>query len=543
MNHTDRPPEPRATWRRDLGRIVVILVLAVGVRTWMVANTTVPSRDCIVFVRYALNLESPPDDLGSRIDVVRKEEHPPGYPAAILVMSWLVRSQWGDAATAISAESMGLSAQLVSAVSGVLLAIPFYLVVRRVFDSNTAFAAVAIYEVLPVFVEVTSDGISDGLFLWTAVSALWFAVRALESSSLRCAGLYGAGAGACCGLGYLVRPDGLIVAAAIGLTFAGVLGRRLFSRHSWRFPLGAGIALVLGTAGVAGPYMCLIGGLTNKPAGKGLSDTIQGGEPDKAYFDRSNSLRPVNLPIAAWWDPVAYEDQTKSIWAAKSLFNEYLKAAHYAVPWFALVGLAALWRRWSDARVVLLLAFAGVHACVLYLLAWKIGYVSQRHTLPEVLVTCVFAAASFPVLGASGVRWWRRGTPWSWGAVWAVVLIAAALPRDFRSLHSERAGHKAAGKWLATQDRAIEVVDPFGWAEWYAGRTLRTIPNPDPRKGLYVYAVFEPNSPSPHSRLGWYDTAKQLKEQPDSEPVFEYPPGVPKEKVKVAVYKCQPLKP
>src|SRR5262245_48401216 len=542
MNPTDRPSESRTTWRGALARIAVILFLAIGVRAWMIANTTVPSRDCIVFVRYALNLESPPDDLG-RINVIRKEEHPPGYPAAILGMSWLVRSAWGDPATAISAESMGLSAQLVSAVSGVLLAIPFYLLVRRVFDSNTAFAAVAIYEVLPVFVEVTSDGISDGLFLLTAVCALWFTVRALETTSRCVAGICGAGAGVCCGLGYLVRPDGLIVAAAIGLTFAGVLVRRLRSRSSRQLPLFAGIGLVFAVACVGGPYMALIGGLTNKPAGKGLSDTIQGGEPDKAYFDRSSSSRPVNLPLGPRWDPVAHGDQSKPIWAAKSLFNEYLKAAHYAVPAFALTGLLALWRRWGDPRIVLLLAFAGVHACVLYLLAWKIGYVSQRHTLPEVLVTCVFAAASFPVLGANGARWSRRGTEWRWGAVWAVLLIAAALPRDFRSLHSERAGDKAAGKWLAEQDATIQVVDPFGWTEWYAGRTLRTIPDPDPRMGPFVFAVFTPNSPSPHSRLAWYDTAKQLKDQPGSVAVFEYPPGAPKDKVKVAVYKCPPLKP
>jgi Dolichyl-phosphate-mannose-protein mannosyltransferase len=542
MNHSELRPSRRP----DLWRLGLVLLLAAGVRTWMVANTTVPSRDCIVFVRYALRLEEPPEGVDGPLGVVRTEEHPPGYPVAILLISHLV----GRPSTAESlVEAMALSAQLVSAISGVLLAIPFYFMTRRVFDRNTAFAAAAIYVVLPVFVEVTSDGISDGLFLLTAVSALWFAVRALDTDRSRCAAAYGAGSGACCGLAYLIRPDGLIVAAAIGLTFAGVLFRRI--RHGqWQLPLAAGIGLIVALAVIAGPYMALIGGLTNKPAGKGLSETLQGGTPNEAYFERRNSLRPVNLPLAAWWDPVASGGDSKLAWAARSLFNEYLKAAHYAVPIFGLIGLIALRRRLTDARVALLVVFAAVHAAVLFLLAWKIGYVSQRHTLPEVLVTCVFAAASFPVLGASGVRWWRCGTAWKWGAVWAVILIAAALARDFRSLHSERAGHKAAGQWLAKESKKLvatgerfEVVDPFGWADWYAGRTLRTVPNPDPGKGPFVYAVFEPNSPSPHSRLELYEVARKLKDQPGSEPVFRYPENAPPDQVKVAVYKCPPLKP
>src|SRR5262249_44517052 len=315
-----------------------------------------------------------------------------------------------------------------------LLALPFYFMTRRVFDRNTAFAAAALYVILPVYVEVTSDGISDGLFLLTAVAALWFAVRALDADGSRCAAVYGAGAGVCCGLGYLTRPDGLIVAAAIGLTFAGVVFRRA-RRGPWRIPFAAGITLTAALAVIAGPYMALIGGLTNKPAGKGLSETLQGGTPNEAYFDRRNSLRPVNLPLAAWWDPVVSGDESKPVWAARSLFKEYLKAAHYVVPVFGLIGLVALRQRLMDARVALVVVFAGVHAAVLFLPAWKIGYVSQRHALPEVLVTCVFAAASFPVLGARGARWSRRGTPWRWGSTWAVILIAAALPRDFRSLH------------------------------------------------------------------------------------------------------------
>ena len=44
---------------------------------------------------------------------------------------------------------MALSAQLVSALAGVLLAVPFYFLTRRVLDANTAFAAGLLFAPCP----------------------------------------------------------------------------------------------------------------------------------------------------------------------------------------------------------------------------------------------------------------------------------------------------------------------------------------------------------------------------------------------------------
>ena len=107
--------------------------------------------------------------------------------------------------------------------------------------------------------------------------------------------------------------------------------------------------------------------------------------------------------------------------------------------------------------------------------------------------------------------------------------IARALVKAVR-------GHKAAGLWMKDHvEPDWQIVDPFGWAEWYTGRTLRAIPNPDLTKGPGVYVVYEPNAKSPHSRLGWYETAKSLH---DPKKVFyRFPEGVPDDEIKVAVYK------
>ena len=308
-------PEPATSRPSDFSRLLVLLLLVAGLRTFTVWHTTVPSRDCIIFVRDGLRMESPPDGF-STLDVIRGVahppnmpgvEHPPGYPAAIIAISWLVRPYMGGVTT----ESMALSAQLVSAVSAVLLVIPLFLLTRRIFDRNIAFAAVVMFEVLPVFVDVSSDGISDSLWLLTSAWALWFAVRAVEQPHIRPALLFGLAAGAFCGLGYWIRPEAVVVALAAGLTCSGMVIRKL-AGGSWKPPFVVGIGLVIGTVAVMGPYCAIIGGLTHKKTGQGIVDTLQGHEPDPSYHQRPEGrLRGVNVPLAAWWIPRLKPAKTK----------------------------------------------------------------------------------------------------------------------------------------------------------------------------------------------------------------------------------------
>jgi hypothetical protein len=473
---------------------------------------------------------------------------------------------------------MALSAQVASALAGVLLTIPLYLLTRRILDRNSAFAATAVFGVLPGVVEVSSDGISDGLYWLTMVTALWFGVRAMRGASRAAARWNGFGAGVFCGLGYWIRPDAAGVALAIGLTLLGIVAALWARRHRSALgapPVGeripprfqAGLMLIAGFALVAVPYMVIIDGPSNKPTFKALFDRLRGREIDRTYFDRAACRPTVRLPLAAWWDATAFEGQSRPVWALKSLGNEYAKAAHYILPAFGLIGLFSLRRRLTDPRIVLLLAVAGLQAVILWLLAWAIGYVSQRHTMLIVLVTCVFAAAGFHYLAVLAIKAWQteavsrrtvrflaplagRGTgesfvramrgadPWFLVMIWVAIVMAVAVPRNFKSLHEERAGHKAAGLWMKENvSPDWQIVDPFGWAEWYTGRTLRAIPNPDPAKGPGVYAVFEPNAKSPHSRLGYYEMARDLKAR-NGEKVFQFPAGVPDDEIKVAVYRC-----
>jgi hypothetical protein len=533
----------------DVTRILILMLLVAGLRTFTVWNTTVPSRDCIIFVRDGLRMETPPDGF-TTLDVIRGVahapdmpgvEHPPGYPAAIIAMSWLVRPLMGGVTT----ESMALSAQLVSAVSAVLLVVPLFLLTRRLFDRNVALAAVAIFQVLPVYVDVSSDGISDSFWLLTAAWAICFAVRAVEQERIRPALLFGLVAGAFCGLGYWIRPEAGVVALAAGVTSAGLVLRRLHP-GTWKAPFVVGLGLVFGTIAVMGPYCAIIGGLTHKKSGQGFFKTIQGEEPGPAFHQKPEGRAPgVNLPLAEWWDPQWDGSKSKSLWAARAVASEYSKAAHYVIPWFALIGLVSVRRRLAEPGIAILLMTAFVHFGVLWIIASRMNYVSQRHTLLTVMISCTFAAASFPVIGNWVVRTWKsswiqRWTPWQIGGALTILVLALALPRDFRSLHHERAGNVPAGHWLRDNAGDVKIIDPLGWAEWYSGRTLREWPWLNPTADRELYIVFTPNSKSPHSRLERYDFAYDRYKESEENRVFSYPPGVSEDKIEVAVYHFKP---
>ena len=407
------------------------------------------------------------------------------------------------------------------------LVFPLYFLTRRVFDRNTACAAATYSSHCPC-VEVTSDGISDGC---SADSGLGhgFAVCALDQERPRRAFVFGLAAGLCCGLGYLVRPEGCMIAGAIGLTLAGLAICRWRRGGMARPPFVAGFGLVLGMAVLAMPYVALIGWkLTNKPTGNQLIDQMQGKEAKPTYFERSQ-LGAGKAPLATWWNADEAGDQSRAMWACKAVLDEYWKTAHYSLVIFAVIGLFTLRKRLGDPRVVFVLFVGALHVMVLWWLAWRIGYVSQRHTLLTVMISCILAACAFALrhLGGPGmahanagesgacslpclaspaprtIHMLRSASPWFLGTIWTLLLPIPAVPRDFYSLHADRAGHKAAGQWLAEHgDPNIELIDPFGWGEWYAGRSMREIPPaPNPWDGKPKYVIFEPNAKSPHSRL------------------------------------------
>jgi hypothetical protein len=520
---------------RDAGWLLALVAVSGLLHAWLVGTTFVTARDSLGFARLALNLGAPAtgpaglldgDKPRTFIDVLKAAEHPPGYPVAVLAASRLVRAAYPAPLT----EQMLLSCQVASTAAGVLLVLPMYLLGRSLYGRFAGFASAGLFQVLPVVARVTSDGLSESLYLLCAATALGFGVRGVRHRStlnfLLC--------GMTTGLAYLVRPEGLIVSLTIGVVVGGLdLLRR------WPRDVAAGRLLALGVGvGIAAtPYMLLIGGVSNKASTNELWNRIKGNPRSNLGAWDSSHSQSAGSPVlfAAWYDPA--RDGGQSIWAAKAVATEVWKSSHFlpcVVPLIGLgvVGLGRLRRKVLGEPEHAVLPLLGlINLAVLFVLALKIGYVSERHTLLIVLVACMMTAAALEPIGRDLLPL-RNGPAWLLAAV-----LATGLPAALRPLHENRIGHYHAGKFLAaTAGPGDVVVDPFSWALFYSGRTLYHVTD-DPPDAPVIYAVWENAKDNPHSRLPRRDDALNVARDGWSDVVFQWPPDGPPNQAKVTVYK------
>lgn len=513
------PPAGRSWWP-----VLAVVGVSVAVHVWLVANTSVTARDSIGFARYALNLGGGPDDAPrSLYQLLRDEKHPPGYPFVVRLASLLVRPTY----TAPLPDQMLRSAQVASAAAAVLLVFPTYRLGRVLFGRGAGFWTALVLQLLPVVARATSDGLSDGPFLLCVAWAVVLAVDGVRTG----AGLWFVGCGAAAAAAYLIRPEGLAVPVAVGLTGLGLVTTR-----RWPLPhlVAVGTTLAVGFAPVAGPYMLVIRGVTNKPA--------LGGE--------SADSRPAAGPLFAEWFP---KESATAVAAAAG--REWLKVGHYGVAVFALIGVVAVGRRVrTDPPLWVPVAYAATHLGIVFLLGYRKGYVSERHLLPVALVGVPFAVggldtwfrywSKLPKVGP--VFLWR-----GWPAVTSGVLAATCVPALLRPLHENRTGHRMAGLRLAEEvdrlppDQAagLVVIDHYEWAQFYSGRSLfRIDPDPPADRQRVVFAVLELKDgriDTPKVQSDRHQSAIDIFNNPHNPPtwVYHWPEDEPPENARVVLVK------
>jgi hypothetical protein len=508
--------------RPDWAALTVLLVLSIALHAWLISHTVVVSRDTIGFVRYARMLERLP-----WAEALPNLEQHPLYPAAVLAASLPLRHFLGDT----NVIAFVLASQIVSALGGILLIIPMYYLGRELFDRRVAFWAAALFQCLPVCAQITSDGLSDGLYLLLLATALLLAVRALRRRSVVQFALCGLASG----LAYLGRPEGLLVVGAVLLVLGGMQAVAS-ERWPWRRALAGSVGLLAGAALVAGPYMATIGGLTVKPSAKHL---FHNDKPQDTLFQPSarETGRPVlDTPLfastfAIWWMDEQRTGEPPWTWGIKAEVVELAHGFHYVA--FVPAVLGVWWFRGclrSDpgARVVLL--WCVILGLLLFRVAHGVHYLSERHMLALVMCGSIWAAAaalriadSLPALVG---RLLRRPLPAGVAAllprIVLVLLLGWSLPASLRPLHINRAGHRAAGEWLAAHLTAADrVVDPHCWALFYSGFGLQQpLPStPDARAVEYVVVT---RSKNPHARLFNVRDAEQRSQQ--GKQVFAWAP-------------------
>ena len=475
------PPAGRGPRWADGVALAGLALISVAVHAWLYTHTFTTARDSIGFAQLALQYEEPARAVVAFpcvtvLHVIRHGEppHPPGYPLIVLAVSKAVRAVTPPADDGELAATMLRSTQLASMLGALVLVVPSYSLGRRLFGPTQGFAAAVLFQVLPVSARVTSDGLTEAWYLVFVAFGLRSGVIAVQSNGVRgffTAGLFG-------GLAYLVRPEGLLVSLTMGLVAVlSTLDRRVGVPRG----LARGLAVTLGTALVAGPYMKAIEGVTLKNAAAVMAESV------------------VALPapaagatlFAATYDPE--RDGSKLQWVAKAISLEATKTFHYAPLGFALLALPFAARRLrTDPAVGVLLVMGGLNLGLVALLAAKVGYLSERHLLPVAFVGCFLAAHAM-----FGTRhFWRPifGGPLTGpAACWLLyaVIVGSCLPATAKPLHEDRYGHRVLGEYLKANATADDVIlDPYNWAQFYSGRSVRGVPG-DPPSPRYRWAILE----------------------------------------------------
>jgi hypothetical protein len=336
-----------------------------------------------------------------------------------------------------------------------------------------------------------SDGLSDSLFLLLACSALALAVWAVRGSKPWQFAL----AGVFCGLAYLTRPEGVVLLAA---TLAALVAMQFVraQRRSLRQLLACGASMTGIAVAVGSPYFLTTHSVSNKPSitqmrGKDLSSLNE--IPAEAPVRQASLVsRP---PLLACTFAIALDFHQafsrRAIQAIRALASELVKSFHYVACIPALVGM--WWYRsriWVVPGMWVVLMFCAACTLGLWWLAVEVGYLSDRHLM--LMVICGSYAATAAVWDLPS-RWaaWRLGRSWvevesapnvssrhatAMAVVLLCCLLVVGLPKSLQTLHSNRAGHHAAGLWLAEHAALGDIIDDdHFWAHYYAGRVFQEL--------------------------------------------------------------------
>lgn len=388
------------------------------------------ARDGVLYIDFARTMEH--DGLKSALRDARFQQHP-----LFSVTTLLVHRAMRLAGMADTPMTWQRAGQAVAWLSGTVLIIACGWLASRVRSdlqiempaTRAVLISMVLAALLPLNTWLSADVMSDQLHGLLYVLAIAAGLRA--GQSVRAAvltGLLG-------GLAFLVRPEGMVVCLAAGLSLL------VWPRRPVRQTLLRGGCLVAAFLLLVCPYWLTIGGLTPK-LGKETVDgfrTVIGG-----FFGLHASMAALIRRDVTW--PMA------SVQAA----YELLRAGRVVVPVLAIGALVRFVPRWREPGMFVPLCAGLVHWALANVLLVRHGYLQPRHLLVIVLMMIPWAA-----LALAWVIEQCRARRCAW--VGWLVAVATWLPLAAYSTRVPNGADRdvaAMGRWLADQPstRATDVL-------------------------------------------------------------------------------------
>lgn len=514
----------------DRTYLFLLLILLLPLKGWLVFNTEVPARDCIGYIRFALDFEK----MDWREAMCLHDQHP-GYSFCVWLVSLPLRAMNGG----LDAEIMRLAAQATSVIASLLLLIPMFFLGKELLGARAAFWGCLLFQVLPVSGHHLVDGVSEPLFLLLVTASLWQGVIGLQRGSrfsLFWCGLFG-------GLAYWTRPEGGFVVAAAGLVLIG--GQVLRTRLTWKEWIVRGACLAGPALALAGLFFLATGEVTRKLSPRfivGWETLVRQDEvsPEPEQIQNGSLF----ATIYAAFIPRAADYPTRLGRGARTLALELVQAFHYVGAAGVLLGLSWFGGHLGRQRGFwVLFVYGALQVAALMMLAVRLYYVSDRHIMVLVLPGSFLMAAGFLELGRRAQplltrrNWAPRHLGWSLPLLLLIALAGFCLPKTLDRVHGNRVGNHLAGLWLKDRLRAGDiVVDDHCWSHYYAGQVFEEGKDPevDPEYKPICYVVMT------RSKIRGVDDTRKEQEAKLREAtghiVYQFPPNVDEERARVVVF-------
>ena len=439
-----------------------ILLLALGLRLYLLGHTYIISRDAIRYIRMGGDLAA--GEIRKGLD----DHYPPGYPAFI-------------ALTALVTRDAELAGKVVSVLAGVLALLPAYGMVNRRFGKKAAEFAALFLALHPHLCRFSAEAQSESIYILFLLAAAYHGLE-LVSGAKRIHALPACLFGL---LAFLTRPEGLgiLLLPALLLLFARKPGELRFRERAARSAMLLAPFLILSL-----PFFYYI---------KGQSDAITGNAQVGAW--KLSRKKDLSRLLGYGWviarEPAGSDGKEKLVFhagnfrqfctrfALRLLKNlaYYLEMVHPLLVLFLAFGI---WEARSPPERRALLTYL-MTALVLYLCVFSLVRADKRLCAQVAALTLPLTGPGVIALSKALLRLRRKGTPANGvqkriGRIAFVsVGIAAAvmLPMTLKSRRLDKLAYREAGLWIREHSPlGAKIVSDFPRVAYYASRTYLAIP-------------------------------------------------------------------
>lgn len=340
------------------------------------------------------------------------------------------------------------SGRVLSVLAGGAASVAVFLLARDQFGSRLAAVASLLFAIHPRLVSASASVQSDGIYIMLALFSAVTAFRLLDRGGVRWACL----TGLLCGLAFLARPEGLVIAVVVGIWLGVDL---LWGRLAWRKLASSAGGFSLGLLILGGPFLVAV-------------------SADRGEFVVSPKKSIEQLLRI---DRVLLEDELPAgerLERAGDALDDELTAARRALNAAFIVLLVLGVRRGPlERRTLYVASYLGLMFWLLFGLALTSGYTSGRHWLTSVALLLPFAARG--LLGLlEGIRsrvpdgrWRSAVVP---GAL--AILVAGFLAHALAATEDpSKVARKEAALWLREHREPGVVGGVRLRVAYYAGAT------------------------------------------------------------------------